>query len=71
MHQLLQNTNGGRWPIIGLDFGNKPVIDFNKYKPDMEKTTPSHIPSIPLPENEGLQDDKTNPYLYQQQTIPE
>jgi len=36
----------------------------------MEDTTPSHLSSIPLPEHEGLQDDKPNT-LDQQQTIPE
>ena len=36
----------------------------------MEDTAPSHLPSIPHPEHEGLQDDKPNT-LDLQQTTPE
>ena len=43
-----------------MDLGNKPVTDFSKHKPDTEDTTLSHLPPTPLPEHEGLQDDKPN-----------
>ena len=58
LHLLLQTTNGGRWPIIGIDLGNKPVIDFSKHIPDTEATTLSHLP--PISGHKGLQDDKPN-----------
>ena len=28
LHQLLQDTDGGRWPIVGMDLGHIPVTDF-------------------------------------------
>jgi hypothetical protein len=37
LHQLLQNTNGGRWPIIGLDLGNKPITYFSNNNIDAEE----------------------------------
>jgi hypothetical protein len=41
-----------------VDLGNAPVTDFRKYTPETEDTTPSHLPPIPHPDKEGLQDDK-------------
>jgi len=55
---MLQNTNRGRWPIIGLDLGNKPVTKFSKHNTDNEETTSPHLQPILHPEQEGLQDDK-------------
>jgi len=60
LHQLLQNTNGGRWPIIGLDLGNKLVANFSKHNTDIEEMTPSKLQPIPHLDQEGLQDDKPN-----------
>jgi hypothetical protein len=28
LQELLQTHNGGRWPILSVDLGNKPVKDF-------------------------------------------
>ncbi len=28
LHQLLQEADGGRWPIVGMDLGQKPVTHF-------------------------------------------
>jgi hypothetical protein len=58
LHQLLQNTNEGRWPIIGLDLGNKLVTDFSNNIIDAKEITSPHLQPISHPEQEGLQDDK-------------
>ena len=70
LHNLLQNSNGGRWPIVGVDLGNTPIKDFTTLKPDLEETTVSQLPQILLPEDEGLQNDKPNTVNHLQ-TIPE
>jgi hypothetical protein len=70
LHQLLQNTNGGRWPIIGLDLGNTPIRNFTTLKPDTTKDTTTQLPQILHPEEEGLQNDKPNT-PNQPQTIPD
>jgi hypothetical protein len=57
---LLQNTNAGHRPIIGLDLGNKPITHLSKYNTDIVEMTPSHLYPIPHPNQEGLQDDKPN-----------
>ena len=28
LHELLQESNGGRWPILAMDLGRKPIKDF-------------------------------------------
>ncbi len=58
LHQLLKQSNGGRCPVIGVDLRKTPVMDFSKHIPKTENTTPSDLPLITHPENEGLQDDK-------------
>jgi hypothetical protein len=58
LHQLLQKSYGGRWPVIGVDLGKTPVTDFSKHTPKTDDTTPSDLPPITHPEHEGLQDDK-------------
>jgi hypothetical protein len=45
-------------PSSGMDLGNTPVTDYRKHTPSTEHTTPSHLPPIPHPDQEGLQDDK-------------
>jgi len=66
---MLQNTNGGRWPIIELDLGSQPVTDFSKHITNIEDITSPHHQPIPHPEQEGLQDDK--PYTMEpRHTIP-
>jgi len=60
LHKILRNTNGGRWPIIGLDLGSTPITYFSKHNTDIEETTSSHLQPIPDLEQEGLQDDKPN-----------
>ena len=46
--------------MIGLDLGNKPGIDFSKHKIAIDETTPSHLPPIPHPHQEGLHDDNND-----------
>jgi hypothetical protein len=58
LHQLLQKSNGGRWPVIGVDLGKQPITDFRKHIPSTDDTNPSNLPPITPPEQEGLQDDK-------------
>ena len=60
LHQLLQNTNGGRWPVIGFDLGKTPIKDFTTLKTDTTDDTTSQLPQITHPEEEGLQNDKPN-----------
>jgi hypothetical protein len=60
LHKFLQITNGGRWPMIGVDLGNTPIKDFTTLKPDITKATASQLPQILHPEEEGLQNDKPN-----------
>ena len=70
LDQLLQNTNGGRWPIIRLDLGKTPINDFTTLKPDTAEKTTSQLPQILHPEEEGLKIDKPNT-SNQPQTIPD
>jgi hypothetical protein len=70
LHKLLQTTNRGRWPIIGVDLGNTPIKDFTTLKPDITEDTASQLPQILHPEEEGLQNDKSNT-ANQPQTMPE
>jgi hypothetical protein len=66
---MLQTTDGGRWPIIGLDLGNKLVIDFSKHNTNTEDITSPYLQPIPNPEQEDLQDDKLDT-LEPRHTIP-
>ena len=70
LHKLLQTTNGGRWPIIGVDLDNTPIKGFTTLKPDIIEDTASQLPQIFHPEEEGLQNDKPNT-TNQSQTMPE
>ena len=60
LHRLLQTSNGGRWPIVGVDLGDTPIKDFTNLKPDIEETTASQLSQILHPEEKGLQHDKPN-----------
>jgi hypothetical protein len=42
LFQLLQKSYGGRWPIPGVDWGNKPVTDFAILNTDMDATPQTH-----------------------------
>jgi hypothetical protein len=55
----LEKHNGGRWPIISMDLGNKIVKDF-KAQTKIEMTTPQNDTTLQAlePTNEGLQKDK-------------
>jgi hypothetical protein len=33
LHQLLKNSDGGRWPILGVDLGQKSITDFKNIPP--------------------------------------
>ena len=60
LHQLDQTTTGERWPVIGLDLGNKSVSDINKHYTDIKETNPSQLFQILRPEHELLRNDKLN-----------
>jgi hypothetical protein len=77
--QLPQNLNKGRWPIICVDMGHKPVTDFNYLMADTNITPHTQHQEICNSLQEGLQDDKSeNPdyplsipdYVLQPQHIP-
>ena len=55
----MEKYNGGRWPIISMDLGNKTVKNF-KTQTKIEITTPQKDSSLQALEatNEGLQNDK-------------
>jgi hypothetical protein len=59
LHEQLEKHNGGRWPIISMDLGNKSVKDF-RIQTKIEMTTPQSDSSLQALEatNEGLQNDK-------------
>ena len=70
LHNLLQNTNGGRWPILGLDLGNTSTKDFKTLPQDNTEYPAAQLPQILHPEEEGLRNDKPNTATHPQ-TIPE
>ena len=70
LRKLLQTSNGGRWPIVGVDLGDTPIKDFTHLKPDIEEATALQLPRILHPKEEGLQTDKPNTPNHSQ-TIPE
>jgi hypothetical protein len=74
LHQLLQKSNGGRWPVIGIDLGKTPITDFRNTKPKTDDTTLSNFPPITHPEQEGLQDDKNadgeTPHIIPEYILP-
>ena len=61
LHNLLQTHNGGRWPILSMDLGNKLVKDV---KPQMHietaTTQEDHILKTIEATHEGVQKDKAN-----------
>ena len=70
LQELLQKSNGGRWPILCADLGQKPVTDFDNLMEDIRNPTQADLTGITHPLQEGLQDDKTeNPEYHS--TIPE
>ena len=70
LHIILQTSNGGRWPIVGVDLGEKTITDLTNLKPDIEEITASQLPQILHQEEKGLQNDKPNTPNHPQ-TIPE
>jgi hypothetical protein len=44
LYQMLQTSDGGRWPIVGIDLGNNPTTNFNNKKIDMHDTASAHLP---------------------------
>jgi hypothetical protein len=42
--QLLQKSNGGRWPILCADLGHKPVADFSSLAAGIDTSTHTHTP---------------------------
>jgi hypothetical protein len=46
--------------MIGVDIGNTPIKEFATLKPDIAEATASQLPQILHPEEEGLQNDKSN-----------
>jgi len=44
--KLLQQSNGGRWPILGVYLEIKPVIDFTTLKADIDATPDTYLQGI-------------------------
>jgi hypothetical protein len=53
--QLLQKSNGGRWPIMCADQGHKPVTDVNNLTVDIDTSSQTHHKGITHALHEGLQ----------------
>ncbi len=53
LHQLLQRSNGGRYPILRVDLGNKPVTDFANLKADANAASHTHLQGIAHSKQEG------------------
>jgi ribonuclease HI len=68
--QLLQRSNGGRWPILCADLGHKPVTDFTNLTIDSDIPPHRNHQGILHPLHEGLQDDKSE-NLDPPQSIPD
>ena len=64
--QLLQNSNGGRRPILCADLGHKPVTDFSILTVDIGTSSHTHHQGITRSLQEGLQDDKSETPDYPQ-----
>jgi hypothetical protein len=62
LQDQLEKHNGGRWPIVRLNLGNKTIKDF-KTQTQIEMITPQADPTLQALEatQEGLQDDKMKP----------
>ncbi len=60
LHQRMQSTTGGRWPILGMDLGHKPITDFKNLHIPMDDTKNSSLKPGNHLSDEGLQDDKPN-----------
>ena len=65
LHNLLQQSNGGRWPILCMDLGNGHVKDF-KTQLSLEAKSLREDPRFPdvTPLEEGLQCDKISNHYY-------
>jgi hypothetical protein len=69
--QLLQKSNGGRWPNICADsLGHKPVTDFGILMADIDTSSHTHRQGITHSTQESLQDDKSENLDYSQ-SIPD
>jgi hypothetical protein len=68
--QLLQKSNGGRWPILCADLGHKPITDFSNLTVDIDNSSHKHHQGITHSTQEGLQDDKSENPDYPQ-SIPD
>ena len=60
LRQRIQSTNGGRWPILGMYLGHKPIIDLKNIHIPLDDTQNLSLRPVHQPSEEGLQDDKTN-----------
>ena len=65
LHQLLQQANGGRWPILSMDLGKGHVKDF-RTQLTHEIFNLRKDPRFPevTPKEEGLQYDKISNHYY-------
>ncbi len=68
--QLLQNTKGGRWPILCADLGHKLITDFSSLIADVDTPAHPHHKGIAHSTQEGLHDDKSDIPTYPQ-SIPD
>jgi hypothetical protein len=68
--QILQKSNGGRWPILCADLGHKPVTDFRNITVDIDTSSHTHHQGITHSLQEELQDDKEENPDYPQ-SIPD
>ena len=59
LQEQLEKHSGGRWPIVSMDLGKKPVKDF-KTQMKIYMTTPQEDTTLQALEasQEGLQNDK-------------
>jgi hypothetical protein len=69
--QLLQKSNGGRWPILCADLGHKPVADFSSLAAGIDTSTHTHThhQGITYSIYEGLQDEKSEKPDYPQSIL--
>ncbi len=70
LQKHLQESNGGRWPIISADLGTQPIMNFDNPPTLYDSTTyeDPNLEGITQPQDEGLHDDKIQ---HIQSTIPE
>jgi hypothetical protein len=74
LQDLLGTHNGGRWPMLSMDLGSKPVKDF-KAQTKLETTTQQEDHSLQTLQatQEGLQHDKETikyPAIFPENILP-